>query len=204
MPMWSVLGSLACPSVVQACESRTENKLLPFFSFLIHGRFSLFCSSFQSNFGEHVSEKEGQETSLGIIWGYFEESLYYSLRHYVPYHGWARWGGGLLNTWSLAGLVLSGRVAMLNYNIEDDQYMAPGTSQKFCVCTLWYLLFETVIKADFVSTAEGSESIFPYDVIKEKNIATTKVFSHLLLTFFDRSSTYQMNYHWLSCPIFVT
>lgn len=45
-------------------------------------------------------------------------------------------GEGSLNTWSLAGLVLSGIVAMLNYNTEDSWYMPLGTPQQYCVCTL--------------------------------------------------------------------
>lgn len=41
------------------------------------------------------------------------------------------------------------------------------------------------MKANFISTAEGSMTIFLHDVIKEKNIATTRMFSHLLPAFFE-------------------
>lgn len=53
----------------------------------------------------------------------------------------------------------------------------------FVLCDIYF--FRTVIKANFVSADEGSVTIFPYDVIKEKNIATTNIFSHLLQGFFD-------------------
>lgn len=63
--------------------------------------------------------------------------------------------------------------------------MLLGMPWQCCVCTPQYLLFQTLMKANFISTVEGSVTVFIRDVIKEKNVAATRIFSCLLPAFFD-------------------